>query len=206
MGNAERESDKPEPASLTPLLAPILALQNLIQVFDDQGVIIGGVAASLLGTPRFTVDLDAVFLVSIRNVSDLLLEAERLGIEPRISDPIRFARRTRVLLLRHIPSGTDIDISLGSLPFEVEMVERSVVVEVSSLKMRLPTPEDLIILKAVANRPKDLEDIRAIAASHPDLDHERMRYWLEQFGAALDLPDFWDTIQNLLLSNENSNK
>lgn len=205
MGNAERESDKPEPASLTPLLAPLLALQNLIQVFDDQGVIIGGVAASLLGTPRFTVDLDAVFLVSIRNVSDLLLEAERLGIEPRISDPISFARRTRVLLLRHIPSGTDIDISLGSLPFEVEMVERSIVVEVSSLKMRLPTPEDMIILKSVAHRPKDLEDIRAIAASHPDLDQERVRFWVEQFGTDLNLPDLWDTIQNLLVSNGNIN-
>jgi hypothetical protein len=198
MGNAERESDKPEPESLTPLLAPLLALQNLIQVFDDQGVIIGGVAASLLGTPRFTVDLDAVLMVSVQNIPDLLLEAERLGIEPRISDPIGFAHRTRVLLLRHIPSGTDIDISLASLPFEVEMVQRSIVVEISSLKLHLPTPEDLIILKAVANRPKDFEDIRAIAAGHPDLDQERVRYWVEQFGAALDLPDLWVNIQNLL--------
>jgi hypothetical protein len=198
MGESKRESDKPASESLTPLLSPLLALQNLIQAYDDQGVIISGVAASLLGTPRFTVDLDVVLMVSVQNIPDLLLEAERLGIEPRISDPIGFAHRTRVLLLRHIPSGTDIDISLASLPFEVEMIARSIVIEISSLKLRLPTPEDLIILKAVAHRPKDLEDIRAIAASHPDLDHERVQYWVEQFGEALNLPNLWENIQKLL--------
>ena len=100
--------------------------------------------------------------------------------------------------MRHTISGTDIDLSLGSLPFEIEMVERSTVVELGSIKLRLPTPEDLIIMKAVAYRPKDLGDIQAIAASHPNLDKERIRSWMEQFGEALDLPELWNTISNLL--------
>jgi predicted nucleotidyltransferase len=78
------------------------------------------------------------------------------------------------------------------------MVERSTIVEIGSIKLRLPTPEDLIILKAVAHRPKDLADIQAIAASHPNLDKEHIRLWVEQFGEALDLPDFWMTISQLL--------
>ena len=78
------------------------------------------------------------------------------------------------------------------------MVERSQLVELGSIKLRLPTPEDLIIMKAVANRPKDLEDIQAIAASHPDLDKERIRLWVEQFGEALDLPELWKMISQLL--------
>ena len=78
------------------------------------------------------------------------------------------------------------------------MVERSQLVELGSIKLRLPTPEDLIIMKAVANRPKDLEDIQAIAASHPDLDKERIRLWVEQFGEALDLPELWKMISLLL--------
>jgi hypothetical protein len=198
MGKAKRKSDQSAPESVTPLLAPLQALLNLLLRFDNRGVIIGGVAASLLGTPRYTVDLDAVFLLSVDDLPLLLQEASTQGIEPRISNPIEFARKSRVLLLRHVASGMDIDISLGILPFEVEMVERSTVLEIGSVKLRLPTPEDLIILKAIAHRPKDLADIRAIAASHSDLDRERIRYWVEQFGDASDLPQLWQSIHELL--------
>jgi hypothetical protein len=38
-------------------------------------------------------------------------------------------------------------------------VERSKLYQIGPLALRLPTPEDLIILKAVAHRPKDLLDI-----------------------------------------------
>ena len=198
MGKAKRKSDRPASESITPLLAPLKALQNLISSYDDQGVIIGGIAASLLGTPRYTVDLDAVFLLSISGIPRLIQEASLQGIEPRISDAEAFARKNRVLLLRHVASGTNIDLSLGVLPFEIEMVERSKALEVGPIMLRLPTPEDLIILKAVAQRPKDLEDIQAIAASHPELNKERIRFWLEQFGDALDAPDLWEIISRLL--------
>ena len=198
MGKTKRKSSQPATESLTPFLVPIQALQNLLSEFDDQGVIIGGIAASLLGTPRFTADLDAVFLLSFDDLPLLIEKAAAQGIEPRIADLIGFARKSRVLLLRHAASGTDIDLSLGILPFEVEMVERSQMVEIGAIKLRLPTPEDLIIMKAVAHRPKDLADIQAIASNHLHLDKERIRFWVEQFGEALDLPDLWKMIAQLL--------
>jgi len=198
MGKTKRKSNQPAPESITPLIAPILALQSLLSQFNNRGVIIGGVAVSLLGTPRYTVDLDAVFLLSFEDMPRLLAEAAKQGIEPRVSDPIGFARKSRVLLLRHTASGIDIDLSLGVLPFEIEMVERSTTVEIGSIKVRLPTPEDLIIMKAVAHRPKDLADIQAIAASHPGLEKERIKFWVEQFGEGLDLPELWRDIQKLL--------
>lgn len=198
MGKPKRKSEQPDPESVIPLLVPLQALQNLLSQFNDQGVIIGGVAASLLGTPRYTVDLDAVFLLRVEDLPRLLAEAVNQGIKPRISDPVKFARKNRVLLLRHEASGTDIDIILGILPFEVEMVERSQSVDVGNIQLRLPTPEDLIIMKAVAHRPKDLADIQAIAASHPNLDKERIRSWVKQFGEALDLPDLWIMISQRL--------
>lgn len=198
MGETQRKSSQPASESLAPLLAPLQALQNLLVQFNQQGVIIGGIAASLLGTPRYTVDLDAVFLLSVDDIPSLIREAARQGIEPRIPDAKQFARKNRVLLLRHTASGTDIDLSLGILPFEYEMVERSNLINVGALQLRLPTPEDLIIIKAIAHRPKDLTDIQAIAGSNPDLDKERIRYWVEQFGEALDLLDLWNEIDKLL--------
>jgi len=43
----------------------------------------------------------------------------------------------------------------------------------------LPTPEDLIILKAVAHRPKDMEDIRILADKYPNLDTARIEQWVK---------------------------
>jgi predicted nucleotidyltransferase len=198
VGDTKRKSSQPAPENVKPLIAPIQALQSLLSQFNEQGVIIGGVAVSLLGSPRFTVDLDAVFLLPLEDTPKLLSAAGSLGIEPRVSDPLKFARETRVLLLRHMNSGIDIDISLGVLPFEIEMVERSRTVDIGTVKLRLPTPEDLIIMKAVAHRPKDLADIQAIANSHLDLDKDRIRYWVEQFGEALEKPDLWRDIEKYL--------
>lgn len=78
------------------------------------------------------------------------------------------------------------------------MVERSRLVEIGPIKLRLPTPEDLIIMKAVAHRQKDLADIQAIAENHPNLDKERVRFWVEQFGEALEMPGLWIEIGKLL--------
>ena len=199
MGKAKRKSrqSQPIPENLTPLISPIQALQKLLDQFNNRGVIVGGVAASLLGLPRYTVDLDALFLLNEEDIPRILQLAAKLGIEPRLPDTIKFAQKNRVLLLRHLATGTDIDLIMGMLPFEVEMIERSKLMEIGSLKLRLPTPEDLVIMKAVAHREKDLFDIQAILESHPDLDKARIKYWLEQFGEALELPDLWINISKL---------
>lgn len=195
---AKRKSRRSESISTSPLLEPLTALQHLLELFGNRGLIIGGVAASLLGQPRLTADLDAVIILSTLEISKLLIAADKAGIVARIPRAEDFARKNRVLLLRHVHSGINIDVTLGNLPFEVEMVERGQEVSIGEVHLRLPTPEDLIIMKAVAHRSKDLEDIKAIAASHPNLDKPRIQYWVEQFGAALELPNLWDAIIKLL--------
>jgi predicted nucleotidyltransferase len=198
MGKAKRKSEHPEPIIITPLLEPLRALQRILEQFDQRGVIIGGVAASLLGQPRLTADLDAVILLSTQDLPRLIQVADEAGMTPRLVDAEAFARKNRVLLLTHAASGIHVDLSLGILPFEVEMIERGQVLSFGDLSLRLPTPEDLIIMKAIAHRSKDIADIQAIAARHPNLDRDRIRIWVEQFGDVLDLPDLWETVSKLL--------
>lgn len=182
-----------------PFHDPLESLERLFSNFDHQGVVIGGIAVSLLGQARFTEDLDAMLLLSVEDIPHFLIVAQKEGIEPRIPQAEDFARRNRVLLLRHIPSQTDIDVSLGILPFEQEMVERSIVHEVdATLNIRLPTPEDLIIMKAVAHRPKDLLDIQGIIQSQPRLDRERIQDWVTQFAELLERPELWEDIAGWL--------
>lgn len=194
--------DTNQPNFLEPLLEPLEALQRLISRFNNQGVIIGGTAVSMLGRSRFTEDVDAMILLSIQDIPRLLKVAQQEGIEPRIEKVAEFAKKSRVMLMKHVLSDTSIDISLGIMPFEQEMVERSVVHEVDdALKIRLPTPEDLIIMKAIAHRPKDLEDIRTISDKYPNLDHQRIKKWVKEFAQALEQPDLWKQIESILKPN-----
>ena len=146
---------------------------------------------------RLTEDVDAMFLLSIQDISKFLEAAKNENIEPRIQNADEFARKNRVLLLRHTPTETNIDISLGIMPFEEEMVERGVVQSTATLSVRLPTPEDLIIMKTVAHRPKDLEDIRTIIDKHPQLDVDRIRKWTKSFADILEMPALWADIEGM---------
>lgn len=184
--------------TLEPFRAAIESVQRLLHKSNDRGVIIGGIAVGFLGRPRFTADVDAVFLLSTNDISQFVKLAQAEDIFPRIPEAEDFARKNRVLLLRHKPTETDIDISLGILPFEEEMVERGSTKTFADLSIRLPTPEDLVIMKAIAHRPKDLDDIRTIASKYPNLDRKRIEEWVKSFGEALELPNLWNQIEPLL--------
>ena len=162
-----------------PVRPAILALQRLLDRFGDRGVIIGGVAVSVLAQPRFTADADALLLLDIEELPEVIEAAAQEGLMPRRDDVEEFARLHRIVLLQHEASDTNVDISLGALPFEIEAVERAGFHQTGSVRLRLPTPEDLIIMKAVAHRPKDLEDIRAVIETYPTLVLQ------PQIGAAL---------------------
>jgi hypothetical protein len=133
--------------TLEPFRAAIESVQRLLHKSNDRGVIIGGIAVGFLGRPRFTADVDAVFLLSTNDISQFVKLAQVEDIFPRIPEAEEFARKNRVLLLRHKPTETDIDISLGILPFEEEMVERGSTKTFADLSIRLPTPEDWSSLK-----------------------------------------------------------
>jgi hypothetical protein len=181
------------------LLIP--ALRDTCLWFEDRkvpAVLIGGVASGILGRPRFTRDIDFVALADPERWPDLLAAAGRFELVPRRPDALSFATKHRILLLRHAPSGVDLDVSLGVLPFERETLDRSRRFDIGGVSVTLPTPEDLIILKAVANRPIDWADAEAVAAAHPDLDVERVRRWTAQFAEALEAPEILTALERVL--------
>jgi len=109
------------------------------------------------------------------DVPRLLLFGRDYGFEPRVADAIDFARVSRVLLLKHEPSGIEIDLSLAGLPFEREVIERAVERSVREVSFRVATPEDIVVMKAIAMRPRDIADIGAILDAGHELDLTRIR-------------------------------
>jgi len=178
------------------LTAPLAALMEWFREAALRGAVIGGVAASLRGKPRLTNDVDA--LVLDVDAETLIKSGSTFGFTPRIADAAEFARQTRVLLLRYRPGDVDIDISLGALPFEDEVIERSTWIRAGNVRIRLASAEDLVIMKAVAGRPRDMMDIANVIRANPDLDVERIRRWVREFSAVLDMPEIHSNLEVLL--------
>lgn len=93
----------PDGAELDPLRSALGAVAEWFEREAIRGAVIGGVAASLLGRPRMTRDIDVVVLVDDPGWEKFLESGARFGFSPRISDPIEFAHRTRVLLRLRAP-------------------------------------------------------------------------------------------------------
>jgi len=53
-------------------------------------------------------------------------------------------------------------------------------------------------MKAIAHRPKGLEDIRTIVDKNPKLDTLRIEKWVKQFAEDLEMPSLWDDIADIL--------
>ena len=188
----------PEPRELAPLLTILRHLVAWLQAGKVQGVVIGGVAASLWGRPRLTRDVDALVLLEEGRWGDFLAAGAGHGFLPRRADALAFALETRVLLMRHGESGIDLDLVFGSLPFEKEAAIRAKWVDLGGVAIPLSSPEDLIVMKAVAHRPRDLEDIAAILAAQPELNVRRVRRWLREFSGALAMPEILNDLEALL--------
>lgn len=184
----------PVPATL---LAALADLVNWMDVTKMPSMIIGGVAASILGRPRLTQDVDALAILPEADWASAVATASSHGILPRIEQPLDFARRSRVLLLRHAASGINIDLTFGRLSFEQTAVHRSEFHDVGGLRVRLPRVEDLLVMKAIARRPKDLQDIEGLLAAHPDADVASVRQWVGEFATAMSMSDMladFDTV------------
>jgi predicted nucleotidyltransferase len=181
------------------LLSP--AIKSIIQLLkedDVEGIIIGGLAASLLGRPRFTNDIDLMILNLDDRLPEFLKKMEKFGIEPRIENAEGFAKKSRILLVRHKESGINIDITMGIMPFERDAVSRKKMETAFGLEFPLPSPEDLIIFKAISNRIQDIEDIKAIINRHPNLDKEHILSIIREFADVLESPDIYENIKKLL--------
>lgn len=186
------------PEWLQPFWSALHDLLALLQSAQAPHLIIGGVAASLVGEPRATQDLDALSLLDVEAWPAFYRKIAAHGFEARMPNALAFLQQRRILLLRHRFSGLRIDIAFGALPFEVEACDRVRLVQIDDLSIPLPTPEDLIIMKAVAHRPQDAGDVCKLISLYPDLDQRRIRTWVRQFAEALEMPEIYDDVDRTL--------
>lgn len=175
----------------------LVALAGWLAAVRVPYAIIGGVAVALQAAPRFTKDIDLVVWTEDARWPELVDAATSFSITPRITDWLAFAGRTRVLLLVH-SSGVPLDISCGALPFEQELVDSAENVDLGPVIVAVATPAHLLVMKAIANRPRDRADIETLLRVFPDVDTEGARKVVVEFADALETPELISDFDRLV--------
>jgi hypothetical protein len=122
---------------------------------------IGGIALQRWGEPRLTTDIDICLLTGFGG-EEPFIDKLLAQYQSRMSDAKTFALARRVLLLQS-SNGIGIDIALGGLPYEKNVIERSTMFEfLPGLSLLTCSAEDLIILKSFADRSRDWMDVETI--------------------------------------------
>ncbi|HRR25898.1 MAG TPA: nucleotidyltransferase [Acidobacteriota bacterium] len=179
-------------------------LQAAIEVarfLEERGMryfVIGGLALQHWGEPRLTRDVDITVLAQPGDLEPFV-DAVLNRFSPRIPDARAFALRHRVVLVQ-TKDGVPVDLSLGIPGYEEEAWGRAVWVEFPGVgRLRIVGPEDLIIHKCVAGRPRDVEDVEGILIRQRlKLDLELVRGWLDEFRPVVGTHDPRDAFERAL--------
>ena len=138
-----------------------LDVQSVCEKNQWRFCFIGGLAVQHWGEPRFTRDVDLTLLTGFGN-EEAFVDPFLNAFAPRMEGCRDFALQNRVLLLKS-SEGIGIDIALGALPFEEHAVNRSQLIEVEpGAILRLCSAEDLVVMKAFADRLQDQLDVQRI--------------------------------------------
>jgi hypothetical protein len=163
--------------------------------------VIGGIALNANGVTRSTADIDATIPGADLDLAGLLRRLKAHEIVPRIPNAGAFARANQVLLLRHAPTHIDLDLSLAWISFELEAIARAQRVTFATARIRVARPEDLVIYKLIANRPRDLGDLENLLLLHRrQIDLSRVRRILRALSEHLDGRDRIAVLDELLAS------
>jgi Nucleotidyltransferase of unknown function (DUF6036) len=151
-------------------------------------MVIGGLANAVWGVPRATVDIDITVVLDLGEIEALLAQLAPQYLA-RSSRPKELAEETHVLPLRHA-GGTQVDLILAMLPFEHEAVSRAVAVEIGGTSVRFCTAEDLVLLKIVSERERDLADVEALLRRRrTEIDRSYLDPRIHELATLLMRPD-----------------
>jgi len=135
-----------------------------------------------------TVDVDIVVLATIDQALELVADLSTTPFAPLFEGVEDVVRRAFILPLRHRVTGVRLDIALGMSGFERQAVQRATPIVLGAVSIPVVKIEDLLVMKAIAGRPQDEQDIRGlVGAQRGSIDWSECLSLAEQLGSALDI-------------------
>ena len=171
-------------AALWPTLADAV---SLLAARGLRSALIGGLAVSLRGQPRMTVDVDLVVLATVDEALRLVADLATTPFDPLFPGVEEVVAKAFILPLRHRQTLIRVDLAIGMSGFEQEAVARATPIMIGAASIPVVSIEDLLVMKALAGRPQDDEDIRGlVAARQSTIDWPACLTLAERLGGAID--------------------
>jgi hypothetical protein len=176
------------------IAAALHELADLFGKLDIRYAVMGGLAVRVYGIPRPTHDVDFTIALDRDRLSMLYEHLRELGytlaeeyekgwVDSVAGMPIIKAR----LFLES--RGIDVDIFLAESPYQKEILARRRCEEIDGSTVWLVSPEDLVLLKLLSYRPRDVADIGDVLFTQGQLDRDYLRHWAAALGVSARLDE-----------------
>jgi hypothetical protein len=149
------------------LVARIVALHELLDSMHVRHQFGGAIALAWYRSPRATTDIDVNITLVPAQSEPVLGALQHLGVSVSESDKATIIVDGQARLEW---GDSLLDVFFATLPLHEEMADRARAVKFASVTIPILSPEDLVICKAIFDRPKDWVDIEAMAAWGTELD------------------------------------
>ncbi len=81
----------------------------------------------------------------------------------------------------------DVDVFLAESEFQEKVMRRRSQLDADGRLTWVVSPEDLVLLKVLAGRPRDLGDVADVLFIQGQLDVQYMRHWASELGISQEL-------------------
>lgn len=185
-------------------------LKQLVKLMKDAKVdyaILGGVAVSIYGEPRLTFDIDVNILLNVSKIDSFVKRAKMYGFLPLISR--KFIKATSVMPMEFSKNKIKgkIDFIIAQNALEYSGIKRAILKKINNFKIKLVTPEDLIIHKITSQRPRDIEDVQGILLrQNKKIDFHYINFWLKRICEVNKKPELLRIFKHLLMKKERNLK
>ena len=187
------------PSARSPLAEVLADLGRAFTALGVRWYLFGAQAAILYGAARLSADVDVTVALGERRVADLVAAIDAAGFEARVPAPAAFAETSRVLPVVHRATRMPADVILAGPGLEERFLAQAETRAIGDVMVPVASPPDLVVMKVLAGRPQDLEDVIAVLRAQGDsLDAGRARATLGELERALDRRDLVGTLDRAL--------
>ncbi len=171
------------------------AVDDFVRLFEQFGVayvVMGGLAVRSYGIPRATYDVDFTAAIDRTRLPEFYRAVRELGYtvpEPYLTGWVDRVAGMPVVKVRLWLEGrgVDVDIFLAESAYQDEVLARRVRQESEGRAVWMVSPEDLVLLKLLAHRPRDIADVGDILFTQGRLDETYLRRWANSLGVPEEL-------------------
>jgi len=160
-------------------------------------LIIGGLAVGVLGEPRMTQDIDLIIFILKDFVSKLLDKVKNEGYSVNKKLALKEAYQKGTFRIEY--KRLWVDMIISSTEFENSALKRKKQITLFGKKVNFPSPEDLILLKIIPGREKDILDAKTVIERHGNkLDKKYLELWAQKLSDEAEDMRIWNTLKKIL--------